>query len=78
MKILLVAAVAIGALAMAASDGKADARSGASEWETRVEQVDSYLSEGLSGDTHRKIAGPARDGADAFVAFGGQLSTFTE
>jgi hypothetical protein len=78
MKTLLMVAVVVGALGFAATDNKADAGNSDSEWESRVAQVDGYLSEGLTGETHKKIAGPARDGADAVVDFSDGLTTFVE
>jgi hypothetical protein len=78
MKTLLMVAVVAGALAFVATDNKADAGNSDSEWEARVAQVDGYLSEGLSGETHEEIAGPARDGADVVVDFSDSLTTFVE
>ena len=80
MKYLLVVAVAAGAFFyVATTDDQADARNpGDTAWESRVEQVDTYLSEGLSGDTHRTIAEPAHDGAELVSDLGNSLSGFTE
>jgi hypothetical protein len=76
MKTLVIAAIVVGALAFAGTDNKANAGSTDSAWESRVAQVDGYLDEGLTTSTHDKIAGPAREGADVVVGFGGRLSSF--
>jgi hypothetical protein len=79
MKILLVVAVAAAALLVGTSrDEKANAQYSSSEWEQRVAQVDAYLDEGLTSETHETIAGPARDGADAAADFGDRLSTILQ
>jgi hypothetical protein len=79
-KLLVVAVVVAGALFyITTTDDQADARNpGDTAWESRVEQVDTYLSEGLSEDTHQTIAKPARQSADVAINFGNSLTAVVE
>ncbi len=77
MKTLFIALLAVAAVALTFGERPGTPSSEAA-WDERISQVDSYLQEGLSEDTHDVISSNARDGADWIVGFGSRFATVGE
>jgi hypothetical protein len=77
MKTLLIAVLAIAALALTFGE-RPGTQTGQAAWDDRLTEVDGYLQEGLTEETHDAISNNARDGADWIVGFGTRFGTAGE